>query len=238
MICFVSCYRSYPGRCRLARRAGSPLMPPLCARRRSAPDWPFMSDAKEFKSLFKNKISRWETGYKQTPQIKPQGLARPPRRRPSPHLEPHLGTRPRPRRGPQARRRPARGLHGTPRPRRRRPGHALERLLGDPGRRRRQLREIQSKLPGQIAREVGAARRRRALARGRLLAELLGPALVEPRDGGRGLARLAEGALLPGLGRGVRNDGRQRRPALGLSRRWRQHGRNEIQRRVGTAPAT
>ena len=42
------------------------------ARRRSAPDWPFMSDA-EFKSSFKNKISKWETGYKQTPQIKTTG---------------------------------------------------------------------------------------------------------------------------------------------------------------------
>ncbi len=72
MICFVGCYGSYPGGCRLARRAGSPPMPPLCARRRSAPDWPFMSDA-EFKSSFKNKISKWETGYKQTPQIKTTG---------------------------------------------------------------------------------------------------------------------------------------------------------------------
>ena len=190
------------------------------------------------KAFFEIKFQNGRPDTSKHHKLKPQGLARPPRRRPSPHLEPHLRPRPRPRRRPQARRRLARGLHGTPRPRRRRPGHALERLLADPGRRRRQLREVQRELPGQVAREVGAARRRRALARGRLLAELLGPALVEPRDGGRGLARLAEGALLPGLGRGVRNDGRQRRPALGLSRRWRQHGRNEIQRRVGTAPAT
>ena len=41
---FCGMLRVVSGCCRLARRAGSPLMPPLCARRRSAPDWPFMSN--------------------------------------------------------------------------------------------------------------------------------------------------------------------------------------------------
>ena len=80
MICFVGCYGSYPGRCRLARRAGSPLMPPLWARRRSAPDWPFMST----QNLKVAKL-KLEVGCRDSCKLhalKPQGPARYRRRPP------------------------------------------------------------------------------------------------------------------------------------------------------------
>ena len=202
-----------------ARRAGSPLMPPLWARRRSAPDWPFMSRCK----LRRKNGLKWGD---MAPSRKHHKLKQT-RRRARPPRRSRARTRNRtfdPGRDQGGGPRPAddsEAVHGTPRPRRRRPGDALERLLADPGRRRRQLREVQSRAsatscarswrgptpPCPCARPAPSPRAaRRLLRRARRRPRPCAPC------GGRASSRL--------LGRGVRHDGRQRRPAL-WARRWR-----------------